>query len=220
MSLLYTDSDTEGSGVGPAFKHYAETLSAEEFQQKVTTEIYGSCDIYEVDLTHSIRITVRVFDSRISLAGSKEVPDIIEILRHEALRIAMAEYYKLRRKYLANNPLDMYPPQSPLFDNDYMKSILSVAPNMFYSQPSYSNPVEDSVTGQEVIGIIQTMFPGFCKTKHACPVESCERVSVGHQLVMHLNDTHRYTFEQIADWLDTLDFDLSFPSETPTQKDA
>ena len=32
-------------------------------------------------------------------------------------------------------------------------------------------------------------------------------------MVMHLNDNHRASREEIADWLDTLDLDLSFPTE-------
>lgn len=30
-------------------------------------------------------------------------------------------------------------------------------------------------------------------------------------LVIHLNDRHRWSREDIADWLETLDMDLSFP---------
>lgn len=34
-------------------------------------------------------------------------------------------------------------------------------------------------------------------------------------VVMHLNDNHKWTREAIADWLDTLDVDLTFPTEPP-----
>lgn len=34
-----------------------------------------------------------------------------------------------------------------------------------------------------------------------------------HYLVAHLNDRHQWTREEIADWLDTLDLDLSFPGD-------
>ena len=37
-------------------------------------------------------------------------------------------------------------------------------------------------------------------------------------LVVHLNDHHKWSREAIADWLDTLDFDLSF--QTPTAEEA
>lgn len=30
-------------------------------------------------------------------------------------------------------------------------------------------------------------------------------------VIIHLNDTHKWSREQIADWLDTLDLDLTFP---------
>ena len=34
-------------------------------------------------------------------------------------------------------------------------------------------------------------------------------------LVIHLNDSHHWSREQIADWLDTLDADLRFGTEAP-----
>jgi hypothetical protein len=49
------------------------------------------------------------------------------------------------------------------------------------------------------------------KTKVACP--ACPRrepVSVS-RTVVHLNDDHLWSREAIADWLDSLDVDLSFP---------
>lgn len=34
------------------------------------------------------------------------------------------------------------------------------------------------------------------------------------RLIIHLNDEHRWVREQIADWLDALDLDLSFKFDT------
>lgn len=39
------------------------------------------------------------------------------------------------------------------------------------------------------------------------------------QLVMHLNDDHKWTREEIADWLDTLDVDLAFKSPEDVSKE-
>lgn len=45
-----------------------------------------------------------------------------------------------------------------------------------------------------------------------CPVFGC-RLSQGKvcNYIMHLNDEHEYKFTDIADWLDTLGIDFSFP---------
>lgn len=41
----------------------------------------------------------------------------------------------------------------------------------------------------------------------------CEHTWPGslESIIIHLNDTHQWAREQIADWLDTLDLDLTFP---------
>jgi len=52
-----------------------------------------------------------------------------------------------------------------------------------------------------------------------CPVKGhlggadCSHSNDVMRIVVHLNDNHRWTREQVADWLETLDVDLSFPSE-------
>lgn len=46
-----------------------------------------------------------------------------------------------------------------------------------------------------------------------CPVKLCSRKTNVWYLIVHLNDTHKWKREQIADWLDTLDVDLSFKVE-------
>lgn len=59
-------------------------------------------------------------------------------------------------------------------------------------------------------------IPGFARMKQRCPVTDCE--SAYHQddrallqnTIIHLNDKHKWTREAIADWLETLDHDLTF----------
>lgn len=53
-----------------------------------------------------------------------------------------------------------------------------------------------------------------------CPVQNCNGVYLDTSgrifrkpivlLIVHLNDYHRWTREQVADWLETLDIDLAF----------
>lgn len=59
------------------------------------------------------------------------------------------------------------------------------------------------------------ILPGITEVvKHPQSQENCS--NYGHarikDMIMHLNDGHRWTREQIADWLETLDVDLTFKS--------
>jgi len=43
--------------------------------------------------------------------------------------------------------------------------------------------------------------------------DQCRSTASISVIIQHLNDTHRWSREAIADWLDTLDADLTFPTE-------
>ena len=79
----------------------------------------------------------------------------------------------------------------------------------YYGYPASSAPQHD------VAGTLRALLPEL-GTPVACPEYNgtqydCSMARVYEQVV-HLNDEHRWTREQIADWLDTLDVDLRFPS--------
>lgn len=75
-----------------------------------------------------------------------------------------------------------------------------------------SAPSHDATApSHDVSGTLYALLPGL-RTRVYCPANGnvdCESLQVSDQ-VIHLNDTHRWTREQIADWLDTLDVDLRF----------
>lgn len=59
--------------------------------------------------------------------------------------------------------------------------------------------------------VLAGVLPGL-STRVTCP--ACTSVALRptvRDAVIHLNDSHRWTREAIADWLDTLDADLAFP---------
>lgn len=61
-------------------------------------------------------------------------------------------------------------------------------------------------------------LPGM-QIKMTCPDKECENpdhIMKLYHMIIHLNDTHKWPRENIADWLETLDADLSF--KTPTEK--
>lgn len=59
-------------------------------------------------------------------------------------------------------------------------------------------------------------IPGFADARAECPC-SCYSLaptkSTLANCIVHLNDSHEWTRERIADWLDTLDLDLSFQTD-------
>lgn len=63
------------------------------------------------------------------------------------------------------------------------------------------------------VGILLKMLPALNATAN-CPVflstSSCFFAADLQTVIIHLNDHHKWTREQIADWLETLDLDLSF----------
>lgn len=69
------------------------------------------------------------------------------------------------------------------------------------SNASHGYESSGQVLRQVIPGMRDTV-PGPCRCWDRCRLET---------LIVHLNDAHEWTREQIADWLDTLDLDLAFP---------
>lgn len=72
-----------------------------------------------------------------------------------------------------------------------------------------------------VLNILRATFPALETTSERCPVvgEPCGKSPWKLvALVPHLNDAHSWTFEQIADWLDSLDVDLSEGGKPTTEQ--
>jgi len=75
-------------------------------------------------------------------------------------------------------------------------------------------------------GALVKAIPALKTAKAKCPVRknkgktfcSMPRTNYVVNLVVHLNDTHKWTREAIADWLETLDCDLSF--QNPESEEA
>lgn len=57
---------------------------------------------------------------------------------------------------------------------------------------------------------VKEAVPAIDSHKAQCPHDECDRASIFH-LVILLNDTHEWSRREIADWLETLDADLTFP---------
>lgn len=85
--------------------------------------------------------------------------------------------------------------------------------------PSYSyGPTYAS--GDTIVSTLATLVPAVrAEVRH--PVTG--DMAPVHAVIVSLNDSHRWTREQVADWLDTLDVDLRFPAgpdTTTTEENA
>jgi hypothetical protein len=71
---------------------------------------------------------------------------------------------------------------------------------------------QGSADGSTVKNALTNAIPNMRKVKKDCPVEEdCAHKNRSlMNLIQHLNDTHKWTREAIADWLESLDEDLSF----------
>lgn len=120
-----------------------------------------------------------------------------------------------------------------------LKASLQHAPLEFANDPIQTTPAPFPPTpsGQTVVNTLRSYIPGVdtvvkcpatvawsctpcsvanmvCKHGQNEPHRACTREHPIHGMVQHLNDSaHRWSREQIADWLEALDVDLSFQDE-------
>lgn len=74
-----------------------------------------------------------------------------------------------------------------------------------------------------ITGPLHAAIPGFGTMREPCPLE-CPSFQMAwlQDTILHLNDKHQWTREDIANWLETLDHDLSFktPEEVNNNDDS
>lgn len=77
-----------------------------------------------------------------------------------------------------------------------------------FSINTYNSELKsNSGLGNVVPKTLKSLLPGLSE-RTTCP--QCQHAGTVEWAVMHLNDSHRLTREDIADWLDSLDINLSF----------
>ena len=80
------------------------------------------------------------------------------------------------------------------------------------SSSTWSKPRTGPLTNEELVDELAKIIPGMReKVRH--PYDDCDAVAGGvhsvRWLVIHLNDYHGWTYDEITEWLDTLDVDLA-----------
>lgn len=78
--------------------------------------------------------------------------------------------------------------------------------------------IKDFTVGKPTIsGTLDSLVPMLGTASAVCPAKGCERAKPKKlkETIIHLNDHHHWTRESIADWLDTLDIDLTVQRKEP-----
>lgn len=84
-----------------------------------------------------------------------------------------------------------------------------------YKCNSWPNPTTNNWNSSDVIAPLTKAIPKLgtpCQCPHISDNKQCLLEGDIMFTVIHLNDQHGWTREEIADWLETLDVDLSFPT--------
>ena len=68
-------------------------------------------------------------------------------------------------------------------------------------QPSDAASTDDNAEGTRTTKDLEWFFDCLDSTLAYCPVEGCKKHLVLSSMIVHLNDDHRLTREQIAEWL-------------------
>ena len=100
-------------------------------------------------------------------------------------------------------------------------SHVDFATNQNFNAPlAKKNPAPAKAMVSEWTKPLHDAIPGFAEMKRACP--ACKDFDIYddsdpflQDTIIHLNDEHKWTREAIADWLETLDYDLTF--KTPEE---
>lgn len=85
----------------------------------------------------------------------------------------------------------------------------------------YVNSASGGSAMATVVSGLSKAIPALNEALMHCPEVDCDEpewVDILRKVIVHLNDAHRWTREQIADWLETLDVDLRFPD--PVDQDV
>lgn len=116
-------------------------------------------------------------------------------------------------------------PKFTLTDLDKQLSIIEKQqqhdPNTCYTCKAQKT----AVAGDGYIDQLMEIIPGIRTAVAACPVKGCNELRTLYSTVLittiiHLNDFHHWPREDIADWLDTLPFDLTIKEQRGTNPEV
>ena len=126
------------------------------------------------------------------------------------------------RKGVRNGQVKFSPQMKALFWQKIQTSggFLGFGPSPLSSwTPQEKTDDKNWIDGETVVTGLISVIPALATFETTCPVAGCDAYKHPRlltRLIPHLNDNkHRWSREQIADWLDTLDVDLDFQDPNP-----
>jgi hypothetical protein len=154
-------------------------------------------DKYTRIYTFTVRIGGQTFFLRVTGEYMAAAPDWKAMVKSEFMALFSKEFDKAIESVVIDKPKSTW---------DYVPP-----------QPSY-----DASWGSGVDGDLAELCPALLRHRVVCPVADClyyEYAKYPNRLtsvIQHLNDGHKYTREEIADWLETLDVDIQLQPKEQT----
>jgi len=112
---------------------------------------------------------------------------------------------------LGPSPLFMELNGKPVFNDDRLEILqeaISLARKKVYTEhTAASYTAQQGFDGGKVVSKLSKLLPTL-KSPTKCP--QCKIENILERQIIHLNDTHKWTREAIADWLESLDLDIEF----------
>lgn len=184
---------------------------------RVDQDYQFDCSIYTFTLVTGLQIIVRVTSEFLSGCDEGIIKDYLASEISNFLYNQIVEDLSLMNKgfVVKKTPANIYKGMSlsgyhEPADIPNKKSFWvddSVLQEVSLSVPKYSTPKS---TPQKLPDkILAEKLPDLNKMTN-CPSKSCGKGFSISNVIIHLNDTHEWTRERIADWLETLDANLKF----------
>lgn len=135
---------------------------------------------------------------------------------HGHVYIQTASYQLVEQappEYLANEVLRAFHNECKAGHPSALKPGAFIPPTWMMSKYAKFTPAASQASpANAVVDGLAEIIPGIGDAVEACPDDECitpDRNIPIAVLIVHLNDVHRWTRERIADWLDSLDIDLT-----------
>lgn len=97
--------------------------------------------------------------------------------------------------------------------------VISGAMTFTLAMETMTLSLAETKTPHSVSGALDSLVPALGTASAVCPGQGCERAKPKplKENIIHLNDLHHWTRESIADWLDTLDVNLTVQRKEPKE---
>lgn len=167
----------------------------------VTPSVHQFAYLLEFDCSHGTHYTEQITDKTILFALNPEA--LVDALVSR-LPLACPEEHE---------PAPVIDYVSQLWDS----AQFTVIPMQYVTWGSFNS--YSGFGSNSIVSGLAKLVPAISGDAFPCPMDECSMRSTISSLIPHINDTHKWSREAIADWLDSLDVDLTIrPVDKETQE--